>query len=170
MKTLNPHPHVIKLLGCVTKSGKGKLQSTPYHCKNRTLANSNLALTRNNFRFPSGHFLYNFTLDNPNSQSFSISLEGSSYRESTVSKEATHCLKKSPLALSYFIEGTLVFDRLNRSPDFTWICKCWNGERYITVNVVFSSENAPSVSRSRTYRLQARGLDTTPTQQHCPKV
>ena len=23
MKTLKPHPHVIKLLGCVTESGKG---------------------------------------------------------------------------------------------------------------------------------------------------
>ena len=32
----------------------------------RTFANSNLALTRTNFRFPSGHFLYNFSLDNSN--------------------------------------------------------------------------------------------------------
>ncbi len=32
----------------------------------RTLDNSNLPLTRTNFRFPSGHFLYNFTLANPN--------------------------------------------------------------------------------------------------------
>ena len=32
----------------------------------RTLANSNLALTRTNFPFLSGHFLYNFTLDNSN--------------------------------------------------------------------------------------------------------
>ena len=36
------------------------LQSTP--------DNSNLPLTRSNFRFPSGHFLYNFTLDNSNSR------------------------------------------------------------------------------------------------------
>ena len=34
----------------------------------RTLANSNLPLTRTNFRFPSSHFLYNFTLDNSNSR------------------------------------------------------------------------------------------------------
>ena len=32
----------------------------------RTLNNSNLPLTRNNFCFPTGHFLYNFTLDNSN--------------------------------------------------------------------------------------------------------
>ena len=32
----------------------------------RTLDNSNLPLTRTNFRFPSGHFPYNFTLDNSN--------------------------------------------------------------------------------------------------------
>ena len=32
----------------------------------RTLVNSNLALTRTNFRFPSGHFPHNFTLDNSN--------------------------------------------------------------------------------------------------------
>ena len=30
----------------------------------RTLANSSLALSRSNFHFPSGHFLYNFTRDN----------------------------------------------------------------------------------------------------------
>ena len=36
------------------------LQSTP--------DNSNLPLTRSNFHFPSGHFLYNFTLDNSNSR------------------------------------------------------------------------------------------------------
>ena len=40
------------------------------HC-NFTLGNSNprlleLSLTRTNFRFPSGHFWYNFTLDNSN--------------------------------------------------------------------------------------------------------
>ena len=34
----------------------------------QTLTNSNLLLTRTNFRFPSGHFLYNFTLDNSNSR------------------------------------------------------------------------------------------------------
>ena len=34
----------------------------------RTLANSNLVLTRINFPFLSGHFLYNFTLDNSNSR------------------------------------------------------------------------------------------------------
>ena len=32
----------------------------------RTLANLNLTLTRSNFRFLSGHFLYSFTLDNSN--------------------------------------------------------------------------------------------------------
>ena len=32
----------------------------------RTLDNSNLPLTRSNFHFPSGHFLYNFTLNNSN--------------------------------------------------------------------------------------------------------
>ena len=32
----------------------------PSYC-NFTLGNSNLQLTRSNFRFPSGHFLYNFT-------------------------------------------------------------------------------------------------------------
>ena len=32
----------------------------------RTLANSNLALTRTSFPFLSGHFLYNVTLDNSN--------------------------------------------------------------------------------------------------------
>ena len=32
----------------------------------RTLDNSNLPLTRSNFRFPSGHFLHNFTFDNSN--------------------------------------------------------------------------------------------------------
>ena len=32
----------------------------------QTLDNSNLPLTRSNFHFPSGHFLYNFTLDNSN--------------------------------------------------------------------------------------------------------
>ena len=55
------------------------IQSTP--------DNSNLALTRTNFPFLSGHFLYKFTLDNLHSRKlepFSISLEGSSYRESTV--------------------------------------------------------------------------------------
>ena len=31
-----------------------------------TLANSNLPLTRSNFHFPSGHFLYNVNLDNSN--------------------------------------------------------------------------------------------------------
>ena len=30
MKTLNPHPHVIKLLGCVTESGK----ALTGHCRN----------------------------------------------------------------------------------------------------------------------------------------
>ena len=34
----------------------------------RTLANSNLELTRTNFPFLSGYFLYNFTLDNSNSR------------------------------------------------------------------------------------------------------
>ena len=34
----------------------------------RTLYNSNLPLTRSNFHFPSGRFLYNFTLDNSNSR------------------------------------------------------------------------------------------------------
>ena len=33
---------------------------------NFTLGNSNLPLIQRNFRFPSGHFLYNFTLDNSN--------------------------------------------------------------------------------------------------------
>ena len=32
----------------------------------RTPDNSKLPLTRTNFRFPSGHFLYNFTFDNSN--------------------------------------------------------------------------------------------------------
>ena len=32
----------------------------------RTLDNSNLPLTPSNFRFPSDHFMYNFTLDNSN--------------------------------------------------------------------------------------------------------
>ena len=32
----------------------------------RTLDNSNLPLTRTDLHFPSGHFLYNFTLDNSN--------------------------------------------------------------------------------------------------------
>ena len=32
----------------------------------RTLGNSNLPLTRRHFRLPSGHFLYNLTLDNSN--------------------------------------------------------------------------------------------------------
>ena len=53
----------------------------------RTLYISNLPLTQSNFHFPSNRFLYNFTLDNSNSQQlelFSVSLEGSNYRESTV--------------------------------------------------------------------------------------
>ena len=32
----------------------------------QTLDNSNLPITRSNFHFPSGHFLYIFTLDNSN--------------------------------------------------------------------------------------------------------
>ena len=53
----------------------------------RTLYISNLPLTQSNFHFPSNCFVYNFTLDNSNSQQlelFSVSLEGSNYRESTV--------------------------------------------------------------------------------------
>ena len=52
----------------------------------RTLYNSNLPLTRSNFQFLSDHFPHNFTLDNSNSRKlelFFISLEGSSFREST---------------------------------------------------------------------------------------
>ena len=37
---------------------RSKIQSTP--------GNSNLPLTRSNFHFPSGRFLYNWTLDNSN--------------------------------------------------------------------------------------------------------
>ena len=37
-----------------------RMQSTP--------GNSNLQLTRSNFHFPSGRFLYNVTLDNSNSR------------------------------------------------------------------------------------------------------
>ena len=48
----------------------------------RTIANSNLLLTQNNFHFLSGHFLHYFTLNNSNP--FSISRSGSCYRESTV--------------------------------------------------------------------------------------
>ena len=33
-------------------------------------------------------------------------------------------------------------ERLNRSADFTWIFKYWNGERYIAVYVVFSTVHA----------------------------
>ena len=52
----------------------------------RTLYNWNLPLTRSNFQFLSDHFPHSFTLDNSNSRKlelFSISLEGSRYREST---------------------------------------------------------------------------------------
>ena len=54
----------------------------------RTFYNSNLPLTRSNFCFPSDHFPYNFTLDNPKSRSlelFSFSLKSSNYRKSTIS-------------------------------------------------------------------------------------
>ena len=49
----------------------------------RTLANSNLALTRTNFPFLSGHFLYNFTLDNSNLFQFPLKVRVNR-RESTV--------------------------------------------------------------------------------------
>ena len=51
----------------------------------RTLGNSNLPLTWSTLVFPLGHFATNFTVDNSNSwqlEPFSISFEGSSYRES----------------------------------------------------------------------------------------
>ena len=47
-----------------------------------TLYKSNLPLTRSNFQFSSDHFPHNLTPDNSNF--FSISLEGSNYRKSTV--------------------------------------------------------------------------------------
>ena len=44
------------------KEGRTELSNTEL-----TPNKSNLALTRTNFPFPLGHFLYNFTLDNSNS-------------------------------------------------------------------------------------------------------
>ena len=75
------------------------IQSTPI---TRTLAISNLALTRTNFPFLSGRSLYYFTLDNSNPRQlerFSISLEGSSYWESTVVNLRDCSLFKSQLAI-----------------------------------------------------------------------
>ena len=70
-----------------------------------TLYNSNLPLTKSNFQFLSDHFPQNFTLDNSNSRKldlFSISLEGSSYRESTVTtlfnRADTMATKNRPVA------------------------------------------------------------------------
>ena len=57
-----------KVLGClimlVFQSRISNCSRIPITDITRTLANSNLPLTRTNCRFPSGHFLYHFTLDN----------------------------------------------------------------------------------------------------------
>ena len=64
----------------------------------RTLDNSNLPLTRSNFRFPSGHFLYNFTLDNSNHLCQHVT---SQKLRSTVVQNIEHILKQ-PCILSFF--------------------------------------------------------------------
>ena len=106
-KELEKHPYLWEIYGADYKNKQRRTRTWMSYVKNltfhqtvskkkknysrlpvtRTLYNSNLPLTRSNFYFPSDHFLYNFTLDNSNSRKlelFSISLEGSNYRESTV--------------------------------------------------------------------------------------
>ena len=48
----------------------------------RTLDNSNLPLTRTNFHFPSGHFVYNLTLNNSNHVFQDVTSKRIKYRRS----------------------------------------------------------------------------------------
>lgn len=72
----------------------------------RTLSKSNLPLTRSKCFFLSGLFLYNFTLDNCNSQElepFLISFEGSSYQKSTACKPCIPCVGRTKMELTSYM-------------------------------------------------------------------
>ena len=85
----------------------------------RTLDNSNLPLTRSNFCFPSGHFLYNFTLDNSNHVCQYVT------GQKLLSTVVQNILRQPCIVFLCITEnGSIQFNFLKMSIDFLCPLKC----------------------------------------------